>query len=230
MATSGTTGFNPDFGEIFEEAAARAGVPILSGDDYRSAMRSFNLLMNDWANRGLNFWTIDDDTSLTMVAGTGEYTLPSNALDVFDAQWRTGTGTSQQDLHMTRMSRADYLGIANKNQTGIPLQYMVQRNVTSSTITLWPTPNEANTLVLQIITRIEDGGARGDYTPDVPVRFLHALCSDLAYQIALKKQAPLDRLQWLKQEAREDWTRAWEEDRDKSSWYIRPSTRGYRVL
>jgi len=227
MATSGTATFNPDFVEIFEEAFERAGAELRSGNDYRTARRSFNLLMSSWANRGLNFWTIEQDTSISIVSGTSSYNLPADTVDVFEAAYRTGTGTTQQDLSMTRMPMADYAAIPNKNQTGQPLQFVVQRNTGTSTIILWPAPSAAATLVLWHIRRIEDAGNSAAKTADVPYRFIPALCAGLAHQIGIKKALPMDRLQMLKADAMEEWRMAWEEDRDKSSWYLRPSMRAY---
>lgn len=227
MATSGTSAFNPDFGEIFEEAFERAGSELRTGNDYRTARRSFNLLMADWANRGLNFWTIEEDTSISIVDGTATYNLPSDTVDVFEAAHRTGSGTSQRDLNMTRMPVADYAAVTNKNQEGTPQQYIVQRNTGTSTITLWPTPNANATLVMWHIRRIEDAGAPASGTADVPYRFVEALCAGLAHRVAIKKKVPLDRLAMLKQEAADAWRDAFEEDRDKSSWYLRPSMRAY---
>ena len=91
MSTSGTTAFNLDLSELVEEAFERCGAEMRSGYDMRTARRSLNLLFADWANRGINMWTIDSGT-IPLVAGTATYLLPADTVDLLDHVVRTGAG------------------------------------------------------------------------------------------------------------------------------------------
>ena len=57
--TTATTDFNLDLNNMVEEAFERCGAELRSGYDMRTARRSLNLLTMDWANRGINLWTIE---------------------------------------------------------------------------------------------------------------------------------------------------------------------------
>ena len=126
MATSGTTAFNMDFTEIAEEAWERAGSEMRSGYDLRTARRSMNLLMIEWQNRGINMWTIDEG-EVSLTSGTVEYDLPADTIDLMEHVIRTGTGTNQQDLTISRISVSTYASIPNKNNTGRPIQIWIER-------------------------------------------------------------------------------------------------------
>jgi len=77
MATSGSKDFELDVSEYVEEAFERCGLEVRTGYDLKTAKRSMNLLLADWANRGLNQWTIKQ-TSVTVAADIIEY--PAGAL------------------------------------------------------------------------------------------------------------------------------------------------------
>ena len=62
MTTSGLTSFNLDLNDMVEEAFERAGSELRTGYDLRTARRSLNLLFADWANRGVNMWTFEQNT------------------------------------------------------------------------------------------------------------------------------------------------------------------------
>src|SRR5210317_1507404 len=113
MATSGTTAFNMDFTEIAEEAWERAGREMRSGYDLRTARRSMNLMTIEWQNRGLNLWTIDEGT-VSLTSGTAQYTLPADTVDLLEQVIRTGSGSTQQDLTINRISVSTYASIPNK--------------------------------------------------------------------------------------------------------------------
>ena len=122
MATSGTTAFNMDFTEIAEEAWERAGREMRSGYDLRTARRSMNLMTIEWQNRGINLWTIDEGT-VSLVNGTAQYTLPTDTVDLLEQVIRTGSGSTQQDLTINRISVSTYASIPNKTTTGRPIQF-----------------------------------------------------------------------------------------------------------
>ena len=235
MTTSGTTTFNLDLNEIVEEAFERCGAELRTGYDLRTARRSLNLLFADWANRGVNMWTFNQGT-IPLVQGTNTYTLPSDTVDLLEHVIRTGAGnvSTQVDLTITRISISTYSSIPNKLQQARPIQVLVNRNsgatypVGSSyspsatalpSITVWPTPDQTGVyqFVYWYLRRIQDAGVGGEYTQDVPFRFLPCLVSGLAYYLALKVPGGMERLQTLKAQYDEDFERAASEDRDKSA-------------
>ena len=129
----------PALSELFEEAYERAGLEMRSGYDLKTARRSLNIMTLEWQNRGLNLFTIEAG-ALSLVAGTATYTLPSDTIDIIDHQLRTGSGTSQLDAHIERMSVSTYSQQGSKNVQGRPSQVYVQRNATDVQVTLWPVP------------------------------------------------------------------------------------------
>lgn len=124
--TTGTTNFNVNLNDVVEEAYARCGAELRTGYDLATARRSLNLLTIEWANRGINLWTIEEG-SVTLTSGTSEYNLPVDTIDLLDHVIRTGSGTNQQDLTISRISVSTYAAIPNKNITGRPIQVWVDR-------------------------------------------------------------------------------------------------------
>lgn len=221
MASSGTY-VSIDIGAVVEEAYERAGLEMRSGYDLRTAIRSFNFLMAEWANRGLNLWTMDEETQ-ALTANDNTYTLTANTVDVIEAAIRTGTGSAQVDRPLERISVSQWAQLANKTQTGQPTSFFVQRGVTDAVINLWPVPDNAQdyTLVYWRLRRIEEAGAITN-TPDLPFRFIPALVCGLAYQIALKKSKDAQRIPYLKAEYEMAFELAADEDRDRSSVFLIP--------
>ena len=217
MATSGTASFNLDLSELVEEAFERAGSELRSGYDLRTARRSLNLMFTDWANRGVNMWTIEQGT-IPMVAGTGTYNLPSDTVDLIEHAIRTGSGTGQADLSVSRISVSTYAAIPNKLVTGRPIQVYIDRVSPTPTANVWPIADTAQTyrLVYWRLRRIQDAGT-GVNTMDVPFRFLNCMVAGLAYMLSMKVPGGIDRIGLLKQQYDEAWELAATEDRDKSS-------------
>jgi hypothetical protein len=129
MATSGTAVFNLDLSEVVEEAFERCGSELRTGYDLRTARRSLNLLFADWANRGINMWTMEQGT-ITLVYNQMTYALPNDTVDLLEHQIRTNANntTLQADLNITRISVSTYATIPNKLQNSRPIQILVQRN------------------------------------------------------------------------------------------------------
>ena len=252
MAISDTYTFNPDIGEIVEEAYEQAGLELRSGYDLRTARRSLNLLTLEWQNRGLNLWTITQETvsqdkdgaSLGsdnyLKKGVSTYNIATSTSAVLDLVLRTDAGvtSSQSDYHLSRISQPTYAAIPNKLTEGRPLQYYLERkeilNTTasadqSSQITLWPIPDQDSKYTIEYwrVKRIADTGNDASQTAGVPDRFLPALISDLAYQIALKNPETGDRVQMLKQLYEEQFRLAAEEDRVKTSARFVPNISGH---
>jgi len=126
--TTGTTGFNLEFTELAEEAWERAGREMRTGYDLRTARRSMNLMTIEWANRGLNMWTIEEGF-FDLTPGQNTYALPNDTVDLLDHVIRTGANSSstQADLNITRISVSTYATIPNKLQQARPIQVWIQR-------------------------------------------------------------------------------------------------------
>lgn len=216
MATSGTAAFNLDLVEVVEDAYERAGGEMRSGYDLRTARRSLNLLFADWANRGLNLWTLEQGTQV-LTPGTATYNLPADTVDLLETHLRTGTGTTQQDISLSRISVSTYASIPTKTSEGRPLQVFIERLVSAPRFTVWPVPDDSQTytVVYWCMRRIEDAG-NGVNTMDVPFRFLPPLVAGLAYYLALKVPGGMDRLADLKGQYDEAWLMASDEDREKA--------------
>lgn len=225
MAVSGSTDFELDVSDYIEEAFERCGLEVKTGYDLKTAKRSMNLLFADWANRGLNQWTIAQRTQ-TVTQGTSDYTLDADVIDILSMVVRQGNGTSQTDISMTRISRDDYLNVPNKNTQARPTQFFVDRQITP-VMKIWPAPNNSTDIIVyDCLTRIDDADTAIN-TIDVPFRFYPCLAAGLAYYLSVKR-AP-ERTQLLKAMYDEEFDRALSEDRDRSSFNIAPSLQYYRV-
>ena len=224
MATSGTAAFNPDISEIIEEAFERAGLETKSGYDVKTARRSLDLISIEWANRGVNLWTIDEG-SVALTSGTAEYNLPADTIDLLEHVVRTTSGGQNQDIHISRISVSDYATIPNKAQTGRPIQIWIDRQNTPRYY-VWPVPDSATVYTLRYwrLRRMQDVGNTGQLTFDIPFRFIPCLVAGLAYHIAAKRPEAEARLPRLKADYEEQWGLAAQEDREKSSERFVPRT------
>ena len=288
MAVSGSKDFEPNVAEYVEEAFERCGLELRTGYDAKTARRSLNFLFADWANRGLNRWTMGQ-VSQTLADGVSEYPVGTITLNVSASgsftlgetitggtsgatasvitkpsstsmtitvpsgtftSGETITGSSSaattattavasltdvqatidilsgvvrrdnSDISITRISRDDYLSIANKTTDGRPTQFYVDRQITP-VVKIWPVPeNSTDIFIYDRLVRIDDADASVN-TVEVPFRFYPCLAAGLAYYIALKR-AP-DRIQILKTLYEEEFLRAAEEDRDKANISLVPS-------
>jgi hypothetical protein len=124
--TTGTTSFNLDLNNIIEDAFERCGKELRTGYDFRTARRSLNMLTIEWANRGINLWTVEPG-QIQLNQGQIMYALPVDTIDLLDMVTRTGTGLNQQDININRISESTYLTIPNKNATGRPIQVWINR-------------------------------------------------------------------------------------------------------
>jgi hypothetical protein len=167
VTTSGTSGFNLDLNDIIEEAFERCGVEVRTGYEHRTARRSLNLLTIEWANRGINLWTIEQG-SIPMEQGEAVYALPEGTIDLLDQVIRTQSG----EVWIDRQSGAT-------EPTGLA----------SPEIYVWPTPDQGTlanpfyTFVYWRLRRIQDAG-NGTSTQDIPFRMLNCLVSGLAYYLS----------------------------------------------
>jgi len=212
MATSGTTDFNLSIDDIIEEAFERCGMRPTAGYQLSSARRSLNLVFLDWANRGLNLWTIEQAT-YTLTQGTKEITLATDTVNVLEAIIRQTNQGVNSDVYIERISREDYLNVPDKTSEARPAQFYVERTNTPK-VYFYPAADQTYTFVYYRIRRIQDAGIYTN-TTDVNFRFLPCLVSGLAFQLSLK-YAP-ERAQALKALYEEDFNRAASEDRDTAS-------------
>ena len=221
MTTSGSTDFELAVDDYIEEAFERCGLEIRTGYDLKTAKRSLNLMLAEWANRGLNQWTIVQRTQ-ALTADNTEYDLGDDVIDVLSLVVRR-SGT---DFNMSRISRDTYLSIPTKTTTGRPTQYFLDRQITPN-LKIWPAPeNSTDVIHYDALTRIQDADTMQN-TVEIPFRFYPCLSAGLAYYISLKR-AP-DRIQLLKNIYEEEFDRAMAEDRDRSSFTIAPSLDYYKV-
>tara|TARA_R100000773_G_C4212870_1_gene111985 strand:+ start:942 stop:1664 length:723 start_codon:yes stop_codon:yes gene_type:complete len=235
MATSGTTTFESTFSidDIITEAYERLGRFDYSGNDLRSARRSLNIMFQEWANRGLHYWQVKNN-SITLVSGQSVYTMFRSTADgtssttavygvddILEAVYRN---SSSVDFPLTKINRSAYQGLSNKTQTGVPTQYYVQRFIDKVTITLYLTPGASeagNFLNYYYVSRIQDAG---NYTneADVPYRFVPCMVAGLAYYLSQKINPQLT--QQMKLLYEDELKRALEEDGSASSSFITPKT------
>ena len=231
--TSGTATFEKGFSisDIVEEAYERIGIVGVSGHQLKTARRSLNILFQEWANRGLHYWEVGNN-SITLVDGQSTYTMYRSTADgtsdatavygvddVLEASYRN---SSSVDFPLTKISRSEYQSLSNKTDEGTPTQYFVQRFIDKVTLTLYLTPGSTeagNFINYYYVNRIQDAG---DYSndADVPYRFVPCMVAGLAYYLAVKN-AP-DRIQVLKLLYEDELQRALQEDGSSSSSYISP--------
>lgn len=249
MTTSGTAVFNLDLAELVEEAFERCGREMRTGYDLRTARRSLNLLTVEWANRGINLWTIEQG-SIPMVTGQSTYDLPVDTIDLLDTIIRTGSGQNQIDININRISEPTYSTIPNKNAQGRPIQVWINRQsgetyplggrpagtnpatgVNHPKIVVWPTPNapgDQYTFVYWRLRRIQDAGSAVS-TQDIPFRFINCMVAGLAFYLAAKlPDIPSDRIVFLKTEYEQQLQMAMDEDREKAPLRFVPRNMFYR--
>ena len=235
MATSGTTTFESGFyiDDIITEAYERVGRFDYSGNDIKTARRSLNIMFQEWANRGLHYWEVGNN-SITLVNGQSEYTMYRSSTDgtsdataiygvddILEAVYRN---SSSVDFPLTKINRSSYQGLSNKTDTGTPTQYFVQRFIDKVTITLYLTPGSTeagNTINYYYVKRIQDAGAYSNEA-DVPYRFVPCMVSGLAYYLSQKFNPQL--VQQMKLLYEDQLKRALEEDGSSSSSFITPKT------
>ena len=222
MTTSNSRDFNLDVAEVIEEAYERCGLEVRTGYDARTARRSLNLMFAEWANRGLNLWTVKQATQ-SLTQGTSAYTLTADTVvDVLEVTLRRGT----TDYELSRISRGEYSTIPDKTTQGRPSQYYFDRQI-APVLNLWANPdNSTDSVIYYYVERIQDADTLIN-TTDMPFRFFPCMVAGLAYYIAMKR-AP-ERLQMLKSVYEEEFQRAGDEDEGRTPLKLQPSLDYLRV-
>jgi hypothetical protein len=244
--TTSTTSFNPDLNELFEEAFERCGRELRTGYDFRTARRTLNFLITEWANRGINLWTIEQG-QIPLVQGTITYDLPIDTVDLLEHVIRTNPGqiSNQTDINISRISVSTYSTIPNKLTQGRPIQVWVNRQSGQTTdllgatpkypqINVWPSPDQGTQgnpyyyFVYWRLRRMYDAG-NGTNVEDIPFRFQNCMVAGLAYMLAMKlPEITVDRITMLKAQYDEAWDLAASEDREKAPDRFVPRMTFYR--
>ena len=221
MTVSGSRDFNLDVGEIIEEAYERCGLEVRTGYDARTARRSLNLMFAEWANRGLNLWTVKQGT-ITLTQGQAQETLTEDVVDILEVTLRRN-GT---DYEVERISRGEYATLPNKTTQGRPSQFYFDRQI-DPVINLWTVPeNSTDQLIYYYVRRIDDADNLVN-TTDMPFRFYPCMVAGLAYYMSMKR-AP-ERVQLLKSVYEEEFQRAADEDQGRTPLKLQPSLSYLRV-
>lgn len=217
MATSGTFAFRMTVEEFIVEAYERCGVrpSLLTQYDAETARRSLNIMFSEWSVRGINYWTMIQDTQ-TLTQATASYALDAGTLDVFSMVLRRDS----IDTVLQRISISEYNELPNKTDQGKPSQWMLDRQYTP-TIYLWQTPeNSTDQLIFWRLSQIEDITSSAE-DADIPYRWTEAVCAGLAAKLALKKSP--DRLAVLEGLAEKAFDFAADDEREKTSLIVRPA-------
>jgi len=219
MAVSGTYNFNLDIDEVIQEAMEMIGGENTLGQEPASARRSINLMLKDWQNRGILLWSTSV-SSVTVAASVTAYSLDSSTVDALEVVLER----DDTDIQLTRISPEEYLLIPNKTQTGRPMQYSIRRGVSNPTMSIWPIPeNSTDVLKMEIISELQDVDKSAGQNADLPKRFLPPLTCGLAYYMSMKRPGVEgQRIQMLKMNYEELFSRAILEDRERASMYVVP--------
>lgn len=227
-----------DVAEIAQEASERAGVEFRSGYALRTARRAMELLFIEWANRGLNLWTIEGPVSIDLTPGVFQYDLPDDTVDLIEHNirtWPPGDGgqfwtpafgwNRPSDLPLTRFTVSNYAAIPNKLAQGRPSIISIRRAIQPYFL-LWQVPPSMPLyqMVYWRLKRIAPLASGGADEPAIPWRFINALTAGVAFYMALKSTDPkaMEKIQLLKSEYEEQFQLASDEDRDRASFQFVP--------
>lgn len=221
MATSGTTSFNLSVDELIIEAYERCAVPSPTGQQLRSARRSLNLLLADLNNRDLHLFKRAQSTFNTVASQTS-YTLSGAVLDVSDVTVHAD-GTTGSEISVARLTQSDYAALPNKTTEARPSQYYLDRERDAPILFLYTTPDKVYKINYYAYNRIEDVGAYTN-TLDVPVKFLPAVTTGLAFYLSEKVDAAKTAL--FKSRYDEEVLCAIQEDEERASLFLTPNLAG----
>ena len=219
MATSGTVAFRPNVEEIIDESFERCGIDIQTrtGDHAKSARRSINLLFSEFSNRGINYWTVTQNT-LTLVNGTSSYALPAGTIDILDAVIRDTSSNTDQMIN--RITLQEYNQLPNKTSSGKPSQFMIDRQYTP-VIYFWSVPNTSTYSMVYWAMNQQDDVNASNQDADIPYRWSDTICAGLAAKLAIK-YAP-DKFQLLNEMYERSFSFAASSDNDGVSLRIQPT-------
>jgi len=219
---SGTKSWTLAVDDMITEALERVGGKFTSAEEVDSCMRSLNLVLKDLMNRGKPLFTIEQK-SLTLAVSTRDYTLSAGTVNVLGPVVRV----SGRDLPMNRLSFLDYQNIATKESTGLPTQYTTVQNLNNVTLQIWPTPTstqtESGAQIVYYACEDPDDITQMYQGVDIHRRYLPCVTAGLAFYMAQKMpNFDLNKLAFLKAEWNEQLRLAFEEDRELTSFVVRP--------
>lgn len=228
MATSGTYTYNPSLGELTLYAYNLAGVrnTALLQEHMESSRMATNLMLANWANRGVNLWAVDLVT-VPLVAGQSTYNVDGNTVVILDAYMRIDDGVSQPiDRIILPISRTEYASYPNKEQQGFTTTFWFDRLI-SPTVTLWPVPDGSSAQYLRYyrVRRIQDSNLQGGENVEIPYLWLDAFAYGLAARLAQIWNPQM--VQVLKPLADEAYQIAADQNVETAQQYISPMIAGY---
>ena len=236
MASSGTYTYSLSNGEAVLAAFDRIQLryPAIQQHHMQTARREINLLFSEWSNRQVNLWEVPNTPNqLTLVQGTGNYTLPSNVVMILDAFRSINTGQSNEtDIYMTPISRTEYASYAAKFNQGPPIVFWFERRITP-TITFYPVPDGSGPYVFNYypVTQIQDANLPGGETPDLPYRWYDPLVAGMTKRLGVcYPPQGVDMLAWRKEidaEYERAWTLAATQDTENVPLSLMPGIGGY---
>lgn len=227
MSSSGTYNYALSNADVMIEAFARCGVrrTALLAEHIQDGRNAINLALVTFANKQPNLWTSEQQT-ISLVASTTTYTLPARSVMILSCFLRTGSGSSQQDRICWPLSEFEYASMPNKASEGFPSTFWFNRQITP-TVSFYLTPDAAQTYTayLQIVRQVQDANLAGGETPDIPYRWIDALCAETALRLS-RTYAP-DKEALRKADAAEAWAVAATQDTENVALNIVPSIGGY---
>jgi len=224
MTTSGTYTYNPSLGEMVLYSYQLIGVrPTAALQEHMDAARTAtNMMLANWANRGVNLWAVDLITT-TLTAGVETYAVDANTVMILDAYIEYGSPPI--DRIILPVSRTEYASYPNKIQRGFPTTFWFDRLI-SPTVTLWPVPDGSQTsLKYYRVRRIQDSNLQGGEQVEIPYLWLEAFVYGLAQRLAMI-WAP-DKVAIMKPLADEAYNIASAQNIEQAQQYISPQISGY---
>ena len=182
MAVTGTETYNA----LITDALLDIEAGTLGQNAHAEAMthgvRHTNRLLKKWQGLGY-FASAVTAQSVTLVAATAAHTLsPVRPFRILHAQYKSAAGI---ETPMIRMSRQEYDELPDKTVTGIPTQFMWDRQKESALFYVWPLKAAVTTETIEITyeREFEDIAADTD-TVDLPVEGYDALVLSIAERLA----------------------------------------------
>lgn len=220
--SSGTYAFSLSNADVLIEAFSRCGIrrTALLTEHLADGAKAINLALVRFANAQPNLWTSEQQT-ISLVAGTATYSLPARSVMILSCFIRYGSGTTQQDRICWGLSEFEYASLPNKNSQGFPSQFWFNRQIIPQ-LSFYLVPDDAQSYVayLQIVRQIQDANLPSGETPDIPYRWIDALCAETAYRLSRIYAPNLEQIR--KADAMEAWAIAATQDTENVAMNITP--------
>ena len=226
MASSGTYSFNPSLGRLTIQAFGMCGIrpTALLQEHFESANMSANLVLGDWANKGVNLWKVSSVT-VPFVQGTNTYSVSTNIVEILDLYMTVTGGAALTNRYLFPVSRTEYVSYPNPTQQDQPTVYWHNRTLTP-TISFYPTPDGTEqSFTYYAVTQIQDAALTNGQTLDIPYAWLNAFAKAFAADLAITWA--FERVETLQTIASAAWTVAAETNTEISAFYISPTLTGY---